>query len=108
MHEAVWRGNGGLEIVLMPVLTGFLGYLIDGSAGTRPLFMVAFVVLGFVGSVANQYYRYVARMDQLGNDRAAAIEAAKDPSAPRFAKTVREELPSYATPTSQNKEGLVA
>ena len=31
MHEAVWRGNGGLEIVMMPALTGFLGFVLDLS-----------------------------------------------------------------------------
>lgn len=54
--------TGAFELVLTPLLLAFVGYFIDGAAGTRPVFTVALGALGFVGAVLRLYYDYVARM----------------------------------------------
>ena len=59
----MWRGHGGYEIALSPVIIGGFGWLLDSVIGTVPLFLIIGVVLGLVGSVANQYYRYKAAME---------------------------------------------
>jgi F0F1-type ATP synthase assembly protein I len=39
-----------VELAVTPMIFGFLGYLLDGKLGTRPLFMLVFFVgvLGYV------------------------------------------------------------
>lgn len=54
MHNS----SGSFELVLSAVLLGLLGYFVDGWAGTRPLFMIGFTILGFVGATVSIYYRY--------------------------------------------------
>lgn len=98
MHEAVWRGNGGLEVVLMPVLTGFFGWVLDSSVGTTPVFLIIFALVGFAGSVASQYYRYTAQMDALHEARVAKRAAEQDPAAPAFGMVEEVELPTYVLP----------
>jgi F0F1-type ATP synthase assembly protein I len=51
-----------LSLVAGPVLFGFLGYLLDQSLGTSPLFVVAFGLLAFLGAVLALYFRYQAAM----------------------------------------------
>ena len=110
MHEAVWRGNGGLEIVMMPVLTGFLGFVLDQTTGTAPLFLIVFAVLGFVGSVASQYYRYTdqmaaihqARIERREAEKAAKQAQGETPSA--FGQVEEVELPTYIVPGSSESE----
>ena len=63
LREGMWRGHGGYEIALSPVIIGGFGWLLDSVIGTVPLFLIIGVVLGLVGSVANQYYRYKAAME---------------------------------------------
>ncbi len=99
MHEAVWRGNGGLEVVLMPVLTGFFGWVLDGAIGTTPIFLIIFAICGFAGSVASQYYRYAAQMNALHEARVAKRSAQQDPTAPAFGLVEADELPSYVLPS---------
>ena len=82
-RDAMWRGHGGFEIAMSPLILGFLGYLADGRFGTTPLFIIVGAVLGLVGSVANQYYRYQARMDALAAERASAQPA---PTGRRFGR----------------------
>ena len=110
MHEAVWRGNGGLEVVLMPVLTGFFGWVLDDSIGTRPLFLIIFAVVGFIGSVASQYYRYTAQMAALHQARVAKREAEHDSSTPRFGMVEPMELASYVVPVDapQSSDDLIS
>ena len=96
LSDAMWRGNGGWEIAATPVLLGALGWLLDGSVGTRPLFTILGAVIGLLGAVANQYYRYVERMAVVTEERAAAREAKFGTSdGPRFAPREVDELPSY-------------
>ena len=63
LREGMWRGHGGYEIALSPVIIGGFGWLLDSVIGTVPLFLIIGAVLGLVGSVANQYYRYKAAME---------------------------------------------
>jgi len=51
------------ELVVTPMIVGFLGYLLDGRLGTRPLFMLVLFgsALGYV--VWKQYAVYSTAMD---------------------------------------------
>lgn len=97
MRDAMWRGHGGWEMALSPVLVGFFGWLVDGWLDTSPIFLILGVILGLVGSVANQYYRYVDRMAVAEQERVAAYEAKFGPEGEaRFGPTEQAELPDYA------------
>jgi F0F1-type ATP synthase assembly protein I len=54
--------NRAFEMVVGPVLFGLLGWVVDGFAGTSPVFAVALGGFGFVGVMAKAYLRYVAEM----------------------------------------------
>ena len=69
VHDAMWRGHGGWEMALTPVLFGWLGWLVDGWLETRPVFMIIGVIAGLGGSVANQYYQYRYRMELATQER---------------------------------------
>jgi F0F1-type ATP synthase assembly protein I len=55
--------NRAVELTVTPMIVGYLGYLLDGRFGTRPLFMLAFFlfVLGYV--IWKHYVAYSATMD---------------------------------------------
>jgi len=61
------RSTGGFELVLSGVIFCLAGLWLDRRIGTVPVFTLVFTVLGFVGAVANIYYRYKREI--------AAIEA---------------------------------
>lgn len=82
----MWRGHGGWEMALTPVLFGFLGWMVDGWLGSGPLLTVLAALVGLGGSVANQYYRYNDRMTALEQERQATLAATAVPGAPRFTK----------------------
>jgi len=73
----MWRGHGGWEMALTPVLFGWLGWLIDGWLDTRPAFMIGGVFIGLAGSVANQYYQYKYRMEIATEERRQSSQAAR-------------------------------
>ena len=75
VHDAMWRGHGGWEMALTPVLFGGLGWLVDGWFDTRPIVTVLAVLVGLGGSVANQYYQYKYRMEVATEERRKATEA---------------------------------
>jgi len=50
--------SGAVEIALVPVVFGGLGWLVDRAAGTAPVFLLAFVVFAFVGVGAKLWLRY--------------------------------------------------
>jgi hypothetical protein len=75
MHDAMWRGHGGWEMSLTPVLFGAIGWLIDGWIGSRPIVTVIAAVIGLAGSVANQYYQYNYRMEIAGAERRQQLES---------------------------------
>lgn len=87
MHDAMWRGHGGWEMAMSPALFGLLGWFVDGWLGTTPFVMVIAAIVGFAGSVANQYYRYTDRMAALEAERTSARDATVTSGAKRFAKT---------------------
>lgn len=65
-----------LTFVLGPVAFGAVGALLDRLLGTRPLFMIAFGILGVIAVGVTIYYRYQA---------ASAAEDAGKPWARRAA-----------------------
>ena len=96
LSDAMWRGNGGWEITVTPVLIGVLGLVLDGYVGTRPLFTILGALIGLFGAVANQYYRYTNRMNVAAEERSAAHQAKfGDSSGPAFGAVIVEETPSY-------------
>lgn len=58
LSEQMQNSSGSFELVLSAVMLGLAGYFLDGWAGTRPVFMILFTVLGFFGAAASVYYRY--------------------------------------------------
>lgn len=60
-----------VEIVVTPVLLGFLGAVVDGWLGTRPLFTLGLATFGVCGIVAKLW---------LGYDREMKAEEAKVPA----------------------------
>ncbi|MEM9467865.1 MAG: AtpZ/AtpI family protein [Actinomycetota bacterium] len=74
LQEAIWRSSGGFDLVLAPVIIALLGLWIDSAAGTRPVFMLAFLAFGTVGAVLKVYYDYQRGMDA-ANEQAAAARA---------------------------------
>ncbi len=74
LHDAIWRSSGGFDLVLAPVLIALLGLWIDSAAGTRPVFMLAFLAFGTVGAVLKVYYDYQRGMAE-ANAQAAEARA---------------------------------
>ena len=96
LSDAMWRGNGGWELAVSPVLVGGLGWLLDTSVGTLPIFTVLGAIVGLFGAVANQYYRYSGRMAVATAERAAQRESQSvAENRTRFSAVYVEELPSY-------------
>ena len=52
------------ELVLTPMIAGFLGYLLDGKVGTRPLFMLVLFLTAFGYVAWKQYAVYSSTMDK--------------------------------------------
>ncbi len=50
-----------IEFAAGPVVLGIIGWLIDRSAGTEPLFLVVLALFGAIGSFVTFYYRYQAQ-----------------------------------------------
>jgi F0F1-type ATP synthase assembly protein I len=53
-----------VEFTVSPVIFGFLGFLLDGRIGTRPLFMIFLFAFTFSYLFWKQYLRYSAEMDE--------------------------------------------
>ena len=68
-----------MELVLSAVLFGLVGLWIDNKAGTTPLFVLVFTLLGFAGAAISVYYRYrhdIAQLEAARDQaRAEALEA---------------------------------
>ena len=69
IHDAMWRGHGGWEMAVTPLLFGWIGWVLDGWLDTRPVITVLAVAVGLGGSVANQYYQYKYRMEVAAEER---------------------------------------
>jgi F0F1-type ATP synthase assembly protein I len=63
-----------VEIVVTPVLLGFLGVAVDGWLGTRPAFTLGLAIFGVCGIVAKLW---------LGYDREMKVEEAQVPTTSR-------------------------
>jgi len=50
------------ELALTPAIFGFLGYLLDGWLGTRPLFMLVFFAFVITYLIWKQFRQYDADM----------------------------------------------
>jgi ATP synthase protein I len=79
-----WLGQGlriGIEMVVSVAFGAGLGYLIDGWAGTAPLFMIVFLFLGFAAGIMN-VLRIVRGLDEaVGLGRAMREKAERDEQA---------------------------
>ena len=53
-----------VEIVVTPMIFGFLGYLLDGRLGTRPAFMLVFFLLVLGYTLWKHFVLYGAAMDR--------------------------------------------
>jgi F0F1-type ATP synthase assembly protein I len=59
----------GMEFAILVMMFLGLGYALDTWIGTKPVFMIVFVVLGIVGQFASLWYGYDARMKELESQR---------------------------------------
>ena len=59
----------GMEFAILVVMFLGLGYALDTWLGTKPVFMIVFVVLGIVGQFASLWYGYDTRMKELEAQR---------------------------------------
>lgn len=67
------------ELVLTIVIFVLVGRLIDRWLGTTAVFTVVFTFVGFMGSLASAYYRYMATSKSLDKDQAWARETTPTP-----------------------------
>jgi F0F1-type ATP synthase assembly protein I len=50
------------ELAAVPVVFGGLGYLVDSWLGTRPLFIIGFVVFALIGIFIRMWFGYDQEM----------------------------------------------
>ena len=72
------------ELVTTPLIMGFIGFLVDGKAGTRPLFMLLFAFITFVYLAWKMWGSYERRMQE----HEAQLPGARLPGRPNGAKRV--------------------
>lgn len=65
------RSIGGFELAFSGVIFALAGLWLDRQIGTVPVFTVVLAVLGFVGAVANVYYRYKREIERIEAETAA-------------------------------------
>ena len=70
-----------MELVVTPFLAGAIGFVIDGFAGTLPLFTIVAVLMAVVATFVKMYYTYAAEMQahEAGSPWAAARSVAPGP-----------------------------
>ena len=74
----------GIELVAATLVGGALGYFIDTKLDTKPVFMLAFVVLGFTAGVMD-VLRILKGLDHsVGYGRAVREKDAANKNAPGF------------------------
>ena len=61
----------GIDVALVTLVFLGLGYLLDRWLDTKPVFMIALVVLGLVGEFVRFGYAYNSKMKALEAERAA-------------------------------------
>lgn len=62
------RSSGSFELAFAPVILGLLGLWLDRTVDTTPLFVIAFSLIGFVGTGLKIYYGYRYEMSQIEAD----------------------------------------
>lgn len=75
-NKQISSGDGigrGMEFAILVLVFVGLGYVLDGWLGTKPVFMIALVVVALVGQFASMWYGYDARMKQLEAERLANL-----------------------------------
>ncbi|HIL46483.1 MAG TPA: AtpZ/AtpI family protein [Acidimicrobiia bacterium] len=63
------------EMVVTPVIFGFLGWLLDGQIGTSPLFTVAFVLLTVAYASWKTFHNYTNNLEHQVAERRKAWRA---------------------------------
>jgi F0F1-type ATP synthase assembly protein I len=53
-----------VELVVTPMIFGFLGFLLDGRLGTKPIFTLVFFLFVLAYVVWKQYVLYGRQMDK--------------------------------------------
>jgi F0F1-type ATP synthase assembly protein I len=66
----------GMDLVLVTGLFLGFGYLLDRWLDTKPVFMIALVIVAVSGQFVSMRYRYEAAMNDLETKRQEAIQAA--------------------------------
>ncbi len=61
----------GMEFAILVLMFLGIGYFVDRLFGTKPVFMIVFVVIALIGQFASMWYSYDARMRQHEDDRRA-------------------------------------
>ena len=84
----------GIDVALVALTFLGLGYVLDRWLGTKPLFMVALVVLALIGEFLRFWYDYDARMKVLEAQRAAA----------RSSSSPSSSSPSSSSPSSSSPD----
>ena len=67
------RIGKSIDVALVTLVFLGAGYGLDRWLGTKPIFMIAFVVLALVGEFVRFWYDYDARMKVLEAQRASAV-----------------------------------
>lgn len=70
-HNGIGRG---MEFAVLVLIFFGIGYALDQWLGTKPVFMIIFVVLSIIGQFASLYYNYDERMKALEERRAEAAQ----------------------------------
>ena len=69
------RLGKSIDVALVTLVFLGVGYLLDRWLGTKPIFMIGFVVLALVGEFVRFWYDYDARMKVLEEQRAASARS---------------------------------
>ena len=69
------RLGKSIDVALVTLVFLGVGYLLDRWLGTKPIFMIGFVVLALVGEFVRFWYDYDSRMKVLEEQRAASARS---------------------------------
>ena len=69
------RLGKSIDVALVTLVFLGVGYGLDRWLGTKPIFMIGFVVLALVGEFVRFWYDYDARMKVLEEQRAASTRS---------------------------------
>ena len=69
------RLGKSIDVALVTLVFLGAGWALDRWLGTKPIFMIAFVVLALIGEFVRFWYDYDARMKVLEEQRAASTRS---------------------------------